>query len=79
MAFVSITATIHLGPLDANADIFTAAVPAEHPGRLIYAEIDEAFDIGSPTTCRRGRLTRLSNLETTGLITRHGGCSPITC
>ena len=48
MAFVSIKPTIHLGPLDANANIFTAPVPAEHPGRLIYAEIDEAFDVGRP-------------------------------
>ena len=48
MAFVSIKPTIHLGPLDANANIFMAPVPVEHPGRLVYAEIDEAFDIGRP-------------------------------
>ena len=48
VAFVSIKPTIHLGPLDANANIFTSPVPAEHPGRLIYAEIDEAFDVGRP-------------------------------
>ena len=47
MAFVDIKPTVHLVRLAAGETPFSAAVPAQHPGRLNALEIDEAFEIGS--------------------------------
>ena len=46
MAFVDIRATVHLGRLADGETPFSAAVPAQHPGRLVGLEIDEGFEIG---------------------------------
>ena len=46
MAFVDIRPTVHLGRLAAGETPFSAAIPAQHPGRLQALEIDEGFEIG---------------------------------
>ena len=78
MAFVDIKPTVHFARLQAGETPFSIVVPAQHPGRLEWLEIDEAFEIGKPQLPSRQAFCRVW-LRMTGALTKPGGSRLATC